>query len=73
MTKFPGVGTAEKGGFILGHSLRGFGPWPAGSIAFRPVRQQNIGAERRAWQGRDGCSIGYLSHCCDKELSEREL
>jgi hypothetical protein len=31
--------------FILAHGIRGFSPWLAGSIAFRPLARQNFMAE----------------------------
>lgn len=47
------------GGLILVHGLSGFGPWPAGSIAFGPVTQQNIRVERRVRQSRDTLSVAF--------------
>lgn len=52
MTKFPGVGTAEKGGFILGHSLR---VWVHGLLALLPLGLWGSRtSERREGPGKAG-------------------
>jgi hypothetical protein len=48
--KIPEINNSREEGFILVHTFRGFSPWSAGSMAFRPVARQKHHGRKTWWK-----------------------